>query len=90
MQIYTVEDADFPTLWSEFLSSREIGRYRRDGRLHIVRAAKRFMFISDGDLPGKLALKPARSLDEALRLAERCLKRERERGSEVQQHVAAV
>ena len=83
MQIFTIDDLDFPVLLEAFQAGKPIGRYWRDGKVQLVYATTQFVFVAQGEKPEKLALKPARGLFEAEEFALRLLAREKERGSQV-------
>jgi hypothetical protein len=83
MQILTIEDSDFQHLLEAFQSSVIVGRYWRNGQVQFVRANNRFVMISPGEHPEKIAIRPARNKHEAMELAKVYLDREEARGNEV-------
>ncbi|MCB0310724.1 MAG: hypothetical protein KDD42_05790 [Bdellovibrionales bacterium] len=83
MQIITLDDKDFPHLLAAFHDGKEIGRYWSKGCAHVVCATRQFVLIGDSENPAKIAIKPARNIGEAERLALQFLSREQERGNEV-------
>lgn len=84
MQIITFEDKDFDALLRAFREGKAIGRYWSRGALQLVCATSQFMLVSQADNPTKIAIKPARSLDEAQSLALRLLTREEQRGNKTE------
>ena len=83
MQIYTVEDQDFPVLLDALKSGTAVGKYERNGKVHLVFATKQFMMIASENDETKIAIKPCRSITESASLALQYLKNERARGGEV-------
>jgi hypothetical protein len=85
MQIIQLSDEDFPSLVEALHNAKPIGKYWKDGQVVLVRANRRFLFVSPGgEAPKKIAVKPARDLADAERMALRLLNREKERGSAVE------
>ncbi len=85
MQIISIDDADFSALLAHMQEASPIGRFWRNGKVQLVRASPRFMLISPADEPKRIAIKPARSLNEAQNLAKQFLKREAERGGQIEE-----
>lgn len=83
MQIITIEDRDFDALVDAVKSGKAVGRYWKRGSMQVVCATKQFMIVTSEGTPGKIAIKPARSLGEAESLALKLLAREEERGNSV-------
>ncbi len=83
MQIITIEDKDFSELLEAFQSAELIGRYWRNNQVQFVKINNRFVLVSQGEDPEKIALKPVRSQFEAEQVAKRLLDREEEQGHSV-------
>ncbi len=83
MQIITLDDAAFPDLLSAFDGAKFVGRYWRNGQVQVVRVSAQFVFVVSEDRPGKIAIKPARSLTDAEILGNQLLSREEQRGNRV-------
>lgn len=84
MQIITIDDGDFTDLLHALREGTLVGRYWRDGKVQVVCATERFMLVSPEHEPLKIALKPARNKREAEDLCKRLLKREEQRGNQVE------
>jgi hypothetical protein len=81
MQILSLEDVDFPPLKDAFSKADRVGSYMRDGKVQLVRATSQFVIVANGAVPTKLAIKPVRSLEEALQYGKRIIEREEARGA---------
>lgn len=84
MQIFTLDDIEFPSLLSAWNEGEIIGQFWQKGKIRIVRASKRFVIISPDKNNKKFAARPTRSFEESVRLAKQFLKREEKRGSKVE------
>lgn len=84
MQIFTLDDVDFPALLKEFDQGHLIGKYYRSGQMLLVHVNPHYIFIADGQQPTHIAVKPARDLQEAQSFALEYLHRELRRGNPVE------
>jgi hypothetical protein len=83
MQIFTLDDVEFPELLSAWKGGEVVGQFWQKGKIRVVRACKKFVLISPDNANKKFAVRPTRSLEESMRLAKQFLKREEKRGSKV-------
>ncbi|MCB0329329.1 MAG: hypothetical protein KDD70_06690 [Bdellovibrionales bacterium] len=83
MQIFTVDDHDFPELLELFQNARVIGRFTDNGKVQFVRANKRLVMVSHGVTPESIAVRPVRTKDEALSVARALLAGEAVRGNSI-------
>ncbi len=84
MQIYTLDDAEFPELLSAWKDAEIVGKFWSKGKVRIVRASSKYMLICPDNKNKKIAFRPTRSLEESIRLAKQFLKREESRGSKIE------
>lgn len=84
MQIITIDNLDFPHLMNAFTDAKDVGRYWRNGHVQVVRATTQFLLIFSEANPGKIAIKPARSLSDACTLGSQLLSREQARGNKIE------
>ncbi|MBN8547750.1 MAG: hypothetical protein J0M12_00395 [Deltaproteobacteria bacterium] len=84
MQIITIDDVDFPRLLSAFGDAKSVGRYWRNGQVQVVRITEHFVFVVSENIPGKIAIKPVRSMNDAETLGRQLLTREEQRGNRVE------
>jgi hypothetical protein len=83
MQILTIDDADFPHLLGAWKDAALVGTYSRNNKVQFVRATNQFVLVAPAEDPSKIAIKPARGINEATEIALRILKREKDRGNSV-------
>ncbi len=88
MHILEIHDEDFPALLEAFQQASLVGRYWREGRVQVVRANSLFMMVGSSENPEKIAIKPSRNMDEAMRLAEALLSKEEQRGNAVERDLS--
>lgn len=84
MQIINIDDQAFPDLLEAWKNGKQVGRYWKSGEVQVVCATKQFLLVSFGENPRKIALKPTRSLAEAEGHGLRLLKREKDKGHEME------
>lgn len=84
MLIVTIEDADFPHLLEALRGARPLGRCLKNGEALIISITEKFVLLSSGDSPIKIAVTPARGMINAEQLARELLVREREQGHQVE------
>jgi hypothetical protein len=85
MEIIELSHEDFPNLLEALLNAKPIGKYWKSDQVILVKANRNFLFVSPGEgTPNKIAVKAARDLADAERMALRLLKREEDRGSRVE------
>ena len=84
MEIYTIEDIEFPKLLSAWSEGRPVGRYWQAEQAILVAVTNQFVIVGPENNPRKLAVKPVRTLAEAEELALKFIERERKRGSQVE------
>ena len=84
MQIFTLNDIEFPKLLSAWYDGKVIGSFWKNGRERVVRATERFVLVSSDNSIKKLAAKPTKSLRESIELAKQLLKREKKRGNKIE------
>jgi len=84
MQIITIDDKDFDSLLEAFRNGKAVGKYWRKGAMQVVCATRQFMIVTSDTSPGKIAIKPTRSLSEAEDLALKLLAREESRGNQIE------
>lgn len=84
MQIITVDDREFQDLITAWKNGKLVGKYSRNGKTQLVIATRQFMLVStEGELK-KIAIKPARSLNDAENLGMQLLSREAQRGNPIE------
>jgi hypothetical protein len=83
LQIIEIDDAAFPEVLEAFRHAQEIGRFERNGQVHIVTACRNLVLIGCENDPAKISLRPTRDIRQARELALAMLEQERERGNEV-------
>ncbi len=84
MQIITIEDKEFDELLHAWKGGRVVGRLWRKGQMQIVCATSHFVLIMNEDNPSKIAIRPARSQNDAEEMALKFLVEEEDNGCEVQ------
>lgn len=84
MQIISTEDKEFNDLVDAWKNSKTIGRYWRNEKIQIVAATPHLLLVINGENPDKIAIKPARSQQEAENMGQLLLSREKERGNRVE------
>lgn len=84
MQIISLDDHDFPAVLELAQGGQSVGRIWRNGRIQVVTVTPNFMFVCPERAPGRVALTPVRSLQEAVSMAHQFLHREEERGNRVE------
>jgi hypothetical protein len=83
MQIFTMDDVEFPDLLLAWNEGEVVGQFWHKGKVRVVRASKNFVLISPDKNQKKFAVKPTRSIEESLRLAKQFLVREEKRGNKI-------
>lgn len=83
MLILTNESLDFSKMLALFHGAETIGSYSKNGLVHVVKAADRYLLISPDAGNLKIAIKPVKEARDAIRMALQFLKREEKRGSVV-------
>lgn len=81
MQIFTIEDEQFTQFLSAWKGATIVGRYWKNGEMQIVSVTSKFVLVSWGEGPQKIAIKPTRSIGEAQSCALQLLKKEKKRGN---------
>lgn len=84
MQIYTIEDIEFPKLLAAWSDGRKVARYQQGGLVILVAVTNQYVLVGPETDPKKLAVKPVRTLPEAEDIAKKFIDRERERGSSIE------
>ena len=84
MQIICTEDKEFNDLLDAWKNSKTVGRYWRNEKIQIVAATSNLLLVTNGENPDKIAIKPARSQQDAENMGQLLLTRERERGNRVE------
>lgn len=87
MEIIEMSNEDFPSLLEAFLNAKPVGKYWKGEQSIFVKANRYYLFVSPGEeKPEKIAVKAARDLADAERMALRLLKREEDRGARVERN----
>ena len=84
MQIITVDNEQFAELVEVVKQGKLVGTYFCDNSLQTIHVTNQFVVISPEKHPGKVAYKPAKSIDEAEYIATQILRKEEARGSSVE------
>lgn len=84
MQILTITDEDFTEVLRTLKEAKVLGKYWKNGKVQVVYASPQFMLVSHESNIEKIAIKPARSQQEAVNMGMQLLTRERQRGSDVE------
>lgn len=84
MQMYTPEDTEFPLILSAWQQCALVGKYNTKKHEAYVGVTNQYVMIACGPNPRRIAMRPARSLEEARGLAQRVLEREKKRGNLVE------
>lgn len=70
MHIVTSNDKDFSALLHAWRNALEVGAFKKNGKLQLVKASQNFVMITEGGAsPKKIAFRPARSHAEAVSAA---------------------
>jgi hypothetical protein len=80
MEIYTVEDAGFPSLQVLLRKSLIVGEYHKEGVTRRVSLSRNVLLVSLPEDPHKIGVSYARSDAEAEHIASRLLDRAAQRG----------
>lgn len=84
MQIFTLDDAEFPEILAAWKGAEDVGRFWKNGNLRTIRASSQFVIISPDDSLAKFAAKPTKNLHESLEIARQLLIREEKRGNRIE------
>ena len=84
MQMYTPEDVDFAQILSAWQQCTLLGKYSTKKHEAYVGVSNQYVMIACGPNPSRIAMRPARSLEEAQGIAMRVLDRETKRGNLVE------
>ncbi|MCB0317185.1 MAG: hypothetical protein KDD56_00405 [Bdellovibrionales bacterium] len=84
MQIITIDNEQFAELVEVVKHGELIGTYQSTNGLQTVHINNQFIVISPEKFPNKKAYKPTKNHEEALYLANQILRKELERGNQVE------
>ena len=84
MHIVEFEDQDFPALLEAFQLAEPVGRYWKQGQLQLVRANSLLVMVGKPNDPSKIAITPARNIEEAKELALAFLNKQENKGSTIE------
>ncbi len=84
MQIYTLEDDEFSQLLNAWHQCTLLGKYSTKKHQAYVGITNQYVMVARGPNPDRIAMRPARSFEDAQAVAQRILDREVQRGNLVE------